>query len=816
MKIIPIHIFSVLMLLISFGPLNGTAQSNFFSEATPIWPNQLENEQNITIGFYTSFKKPATGEVVLAITGSSIYRIYLNGKFVGHGPARAGHDYYRVDDWSLTPYLQAGINHLAIEVASYHVNSYYLLDQPAFLQAEVTTGESVLCATSTKKTDFVAYRLLERIQKVPRYSFQRPFIEYYRLDPSFDQWRTHPEPDLKKLVYSQVSTKNLIPRRISYPTFTIRQPIAEEANGKIYTNIKREKYWKDRSLINIGEQLQGFKENDLVYNPAIELQEMESNEIIIHYETFSTLEKYHLDNNQFRTFDMGTNLSGFIGIELEVSQAGRFFITFDEILTDGDVDFKRMDCINAITYELEPGKYSLESIEPYTFRHLKIIATNGAAVIHDVYLRELTNPDVNKASFQSSDHRLNRIFESGVETFRQNALDLFMDCPSRERAGWLCDSYFAARVAQDVSGHALIEKNFFENFLLPDSFDHLPEGMLPMCYPADHNDGVFIPNWAMWFVIQLPEYLSRTNDRALVDALKPKVLKLLKYFEPFENESGLLEKLDSWIFIEWSEANRFVQDVNYPTNMLYAATLQKVGELYQEKKLIQKAEHIRDSIRSQSFNGTFFVDNAIRDKNGQLQPTNNITEVCQYYAFYFNVANIDSHPALWQKLSKDFGPQRKDNNLYPNVYFANSFIGNYLRLELLSQYQLQSQLLKESIDYFDYMAKRTGTLWENQSAHASCNHGFAAHIVHVLYRDVLCIRSIDYQKKLITIQFSNVNLNYCKGQLPIGHDLISLQWKCHKDTLLYQLDVPENFTANILNNTKLKLKKVDYLDISNK
>ena len=29
--------------------------------------------------------------------------------------------------------------------------------------------------------------------------------------------------------------------------------------------------------------------------------------------------------------------------------------------------------------------------------------------------------------------------------------------------------------------------------------------MLPMCYPSDHNDGVFIPNWAMWFVVQLKD-----------------------------------------------------------------------------------------------------------------------------------------------------------------------------------------------------------------------------------------------------------------------------------------------------------------------
>ena len=91
-----------------------------------------------------------------------------------------------------------------------------------------------------------------------------------------------------------------------------------------------------------------------------------------------------------------------------------------------------------------------------------------------------------------------------------------MDCPSRERAGWLCDSFFTARVEYVLTGTCTVEKVFLENFLLADQFEHLPEGMLPMCYPADHYDGVFIPNWAMWFVLELEEYLVRSGDTELI------------------------------------------------------------------------------------------------------------------------------------------------------------------------------------------------------------------------------------------------------------------------------------------------------------
>ena len=144
-----------------------------------------------------------------------------------------------------------------------------------------------------------------------------------------------------------------------------------------------------------------------------------------------------------------------------------------------------------------------------------------------------------------------------------------------------CVTAFSRRASPQISrGDTTVEKNFFENYQRPEKFAFLPDGMLPMCYPADHYDGIFIPNWAMWFVLQLAEYADRSGDRELVESLRPRVLKLLEYFRQFENQDGLLEKLPSWVFVEWSQANKFVQDVNYPSNMLYAGMLDAADRLY--------------------------------------------------------------------------------------------------------------------------------------------------------------------------------------------------------------------------------------------
>ena len=769
-----------------------------FRSAKPIWPEGREEEKNLFVGFRAVFKRPTNGKAVLRIAASSLYRICLNGKFIGHGPARGPHGYYRVDEWEIGETQLAAENLLAIEVAGYNVNSFYLLDEPSFLQAEVVSEGQVLASTAGEGAAFEACILKERIQKVQRYSFQRPFTEYYRLEEGYDRWKREVSVPLAKVKCATGAAKKLLARRVAYPRFSLRQPVWHVSRGPIQRNVKVDELWRDRSLTAIGPKLKGFVEKELEVIPSIELQQIRSASTVEINEPFSPERSFKLGENSFRILDFGTNLTGFIGAQIRCYKKTRLFVTFDEILSGQDVDFKRLSCVNAVGYELGPGLFALESFEPYTLRYLKLIVFEGECKVERLYLREYVNPDVSEAYFACSDKRLNRVFEAARETFRQNALDIFMDCPSRERAGWLCDSFFTSRVAYDFCGNTTIEKNFFENYLLPEQFDHLPAGMLPMCYPADHYDGVFIPNWAMWFVIELEEYLARSGDRELVDALKPKVMALFDYFQQFKNEDGLLEKLKGWIFVEWSRANDFVQDLNYPTNMLYASALASAGRMYQQSELVEEAERLREVIRRQSFNEEFFVDNAVR-KIGGLEVTDNRSETCQYYAFFFDVAQPSMYERLWHTLREQFGPGRAKTKAYPEVHPANLLVGNYLRLELLSRYGYCRQIKDELIDYFLYMAEKTGTLWENVGAYASCNHGFASHAAHCLYRDVLGVYKIDSQKKIVELRFSDVGLEWCEGRMPINGGVVSVRWWKDGNKIRYQADVPAGYRLKVEN-----------------
>jgi alpha-L-rhamnosidase len=800
-----ISVISFVVLLILSASTTFAGETVAFRSAKPIWLKDREKEMNLLVGFRAVFDAPADRKATVQVAAATIYRAWINGEFLGAGPARGPHDYYRVDQWDISSKLKPGKNIVAIEVAGYNANSYALLDQPSFLQAEVLSGDTVLASTSGDGQIFTARLLDERVQKVERYSFQRLFSEMYRLKPNFDRWRCDVTAADVAAETAVGPEKMLLPRRVWYSDSTRHPPVKQISKGRVEPAEMPKKPWEGWWNSSIGSpQLKGFPEKELSVILSHEAQRLRSIRTAALDAPYAAGQPIQLAAHEYQILDMGVNQTGFLGAKVTCTSKTRFWFVFDEVLSGDDVDFKRMDCVNIVSYDLEPGVYQLESIEPYTLRYLKLLCMEGSCSIEDVYQREFAHPPV-QARFVSSDERLNRIFAAGVQTYRQNAFDIFMDCPSRERAGWLADSFFTARAGGDLDGNTLIERNFLENFLLPKKFKEIPEGMLPPCYPSDHHGGGYIPNWALWFVVELEEYKNRGGDPATVEAMRPRVLKLFDFFKKFENKDGLLEKLQSWIFVEWSKANEFVQDVNYPTNMLYAGALSAAAQMYNMPELAAKAEQIRDTIRRQSFDGKFFVDNAVRNKDGKLEATHNRTEICQYYAFFFKIATLQSHAELWQTLRDQFGPKRKKTGAFADICEANLLHGIVLRLELLSQAGRSEQIHDESIAYLLYMADRTGTLWEGVDAGASCNHGFSSHIVHVLYCDILGLHEVDRLHHKIALQFGDAKLDRCEGSVPTPDGPITLQWKKVDGRIEYHLEHPAGYEVTITNQSGLEL-----------
>lgn len=709
-------------------------QNDFFIQAKPIWAIGLEEEKNVTLGLYKKISF-GIGKTVLKVATSGFYKVFLNGIFLHFGPARCAHEYYRVDEIELP--LQKGENHIAIECVNYHVNSYYSLMQNGFVQSELTVSGVVLATTGvTGETAFELYQLNERIRKTQRYSYQRTFAEAYLLSEDFCNWRMGEKSESAVEQEAVITeSKYLLPRYIPLNKFSKVFPDCKVGIGTVKTGVRPESYIKDRSLIHIKDpsngNLEGYYESELNEHLSDEVQEILT-ETMFNFEKIPYNRETNLKSDEFEIISFSCEKTGFITADIQCFSDCTIYFIFDEILTEcGDVNPLRLGCCNVIKIVFKKGKYHFMSAEPYGFKYLKLLCTAGELEINDLGIVQTICPVPITFDFKPADEDLNKILDAAKETFVQNSFDLFTDCPTRERAGWLCDSFFLGRAEKTFTGKNLIERNFLENFLLPKSFKNMPSGMFPMCYPADVDCNGFIPNWAMWFILELKDYRQRTGDIEFVALFKDRVYSLIEWFKQYENVDGLLVSLPGWVFVEWSRANDFVQDLNYPSNMLYASALYDAGELFNDDVLKQKSENIKVKIRERSFDGEFFRDNEVY-KNGTLALTENRTETCQYYAFFTGTATKELYPELWEKLVNDFGPNRIKTGAYSEIYPSNAFIGNFLRLELLAKNGNFSQLLNEIKDYFLYMADITGTLWEHVNTNASCNHGFASYLAELI------------------------------------------------------------------------------------
>lgn len=760
-----------------------------FSKALPVWPKGQAEEMNTFYGFRAAFDMEKGGTALLRITGCSDYRISLNGKHVGWGPARTTKGYFRVDEIALP--AKEGRNFVAIEVAGYCVKNFYHMKQPSFLQAEVVLGDKVLAATGAAG-DFAA-KALPRLQKVVRYSFQRTFSEAYRLDAGFDDWKCA-KGDFKSLELEERPPVKYLPRRAAYADFGINGPFKPVSSAKTLYFPHREAK-RVRFVDKVGDDPElssGFTKKDLEVNWWAEMQKIVPTNRTAVAPDVAMRSVFSLGSFDSMIFDAGLNDTGFVGLRVKCLKPGTLAVKFDEILVDGEVSNTRYGCANVIAWEFtEPGLYAVESFEPYTLRYLDVIARSGSFEISAPYMRTFKNPMARKARMESSDASLIKIFEAARESFAQNSLDVFTDCPGRERAGWLCDSFFIGRSSMLYCGSLDAEHLFLENYVLPDGFENLPDGMFAMCYPSDFKNGEFIPNWAMWLVLEVEEFKKRGGDAKLVEAFRDKFVKLVDYLKTFRNADGLLEKLPNWVFVEWSRANSLVQDVNYPSNMTWAEVLDAMDRMYSMPELAEEAQRVRETVRRQSWTGEWFCDNAVRQKDGTLKLSGECTETCQYYAFYFKTATPKTHPKLWKTLVDDFGPGREMTKKHPKIWPANAFIGNYLRLECLSREGLSRQILDETRGFFLYMADLTGTLWEHTGTSASCNHGFASHVAVVYCRDVLGVKEIDYVNR--TVVFAppaDVPIDFISMNIPVGDGSISAGWKRVDGAISETLSLP--------------------------
>ena len=702
-----------------------------------LWIDLPAEAMNVAAAFRLALEIPGDVErPVIRIAAADTYRLWIDGHMTAHGPARTAHGYARVDE---IPLANSGRTVLFVEVHSVHVPCFDGVEQDAFFAAEVVAADGrVLAATD----DFEAWHDGTLVQRVRRYSYQRGFVESRRLAADPDAFRrggAAPEGWTRAATVPRALPR-LLPRGVSYPKLAFHDAGAPIARGTItFDRLASAPATREVTLVGTD----GFKG----YVPA-EWQDDSATEAV-RLVWQELLQPPVSSGGMAFLHDFGRTVTGFLSLHVCAAARGAtILVIYDEVRApDGapfPVDGLRAGWTRVLKWRLAPGDYDLLSFAPASVRFAAAVVLEGEAEIAQFGLVDYENPDKARVTLRpTGDAALDAIVAAARETFAQNAVDVLTDCPSRERAGWLCDALFSSRAEALFTGRSDVERALLENYALAPQSPALPEGMIHMCYPSEVLKGEYIANWSLWWLLELAQYRDRTGDETIVTASRPKIEALLAYFEKHLGPEGLLEDMPGWVFVEWSACNNrdHVCGVNFPSNFLYASALDAASSLLGRPDLAARAAAVRETAARLAWNGEWFEDNAVRGDDGALRLTGHVTETGQYYAFYFGAATPKTHAPLWERLRTEFGPSRDAAKTWPSVTPSNAIPGAYMRLELLLRDGWNQQCLDECRGFFTPMAHLTGTLWEHLYPNASLNHGFAASAAWLI------MRALDAQAK---------------------------------------------------------------------
>ena len=677
-----------------------------------VWAEGQKNQMNRAFAFVLDLGKKQMGEICLS--AASCYKVIANGKLMGFGPNRTAHGYARA---AVYPF---NAQYITVEVQSHFVPNFCWVKREPFFACVLKTesGKEYFAE------DFNCFALSDRVQKVRRYSFQRGFCETYINEKDRTAlYFCKPQNAFPRVKTEKAELPHLLPSE------TLNPALSEIFAGKVidsgYCKTSPEiAVYVDRTETLIGTVIEGFQRG--------EWQDFSTDEI----SRITYLSGAKSGDYAYVTLDFSRIVTGIVEVEIIAGNAGEVFFAFDEILSDEKLKTIkpfRGGTANVFKWTVKKaGVYNLSAFEPYAFRYANVITSAGVKA--NVKVRAYENPEAGKMLFECDDKKIEQIMEAARHTFAHNAVDLLTDCPSRERAGWLSDSFFSSVAERVFTGDNKVERAFLQNYILADKSGH-PKGMIPRCYPADYyeEDG-FIPNWSLWYILEIYKYFTQYGYDETVEKSRANVEGILNYFVDFENEFGVLEDLKGWIFVEWSAANNsdHINGINVPSNACYYASLLAAAKVYGIKGLKEKAEKVKDYLLKNAYVDGFFVDNLIRNEKGDIIPTENYTETCQYYMFFFKCADKHTHKELFDKMLNEYGKSDSSvsggNPVKKQLTPSNMIYGVYMRLELLMREQKRVELLNECVRYFYNMTQKTGTLWENNTASASCDHGFASYV----------------------------------------------------------------------------------------
>lgn len=477
---------------------------------------------------------PAT--YIVRVSADNRFILYANGKRVGDGPARGDLDHWRYERFDLAPYLHAGKNLITATVWNWGVFApiAQMSDRTAFLlESEATDSDGISTPEGWQVEIEPGHRALDRSSVDLRtYMAAGPGEEIDAAKYDWN-WNTPSDEDSNWVAVASPMRDSIFPD-------VNRAHSAEERGdnpwGLVPDTLPHMSYTPTTAGQIVRIDPKAAEQPDMMSFPA-------------HPVTVPANTHLHI------LLDRKTLTTAYPILTVSGGKGASIWFTYSEALYDKEMHKgDREDVDDRQAHGLKdsflPDGGPNRVFEPLwwrTWRYLDLDIRTGS---QPLTLDSLTAafsayPFEERATFQSPDAELSKIWEISWRTAHLDAHETYMDTPYYEQLQYVGDTRIQMLISYAVTGDDRLARQAIEAF----NDSRIPEGITRSRYPSSLPQN--IPTFSLLWIGMLHDYWMYRPDPAPVRDSLMGTRTVLDWFSHYEQPDGLLRELPWWSFIDW-------------------------------------------------------------------------------------------------------------------------------------------------------------------------------------------------------------------------------------------------------------------------
>ena len=223
------------------------------------------------------------------------------------------------------------------------------------------------------------------------------------------------------------------------------------------------------------------------------------------------------------------------------------------------------------------GEQSFNTFWFRAFRYIKVECSEN--VEYSITYAPYFYPFDKAGSFECSNEKYNKMWHISLNTLLCCTHETYVDCPYYEQGQYSMDGALEMLYTFRNSSDVNMPLKFIKDLAASQTVD----GMICANYPTSVTQ--VIPDFTLFWVLAVRDYLRYTGDIENVAPLMGTVDKALEAFEVLKNKDGLINPTKYWHYVDWVPGwERGVppkgdEEPLTVTCLMYAAALRSASQL---------------------------------------------------------------------------------------------------------------------------------------------------------------------------------------------------------------------------------------------